>query len=351
MRNSVHIGTIAGVPIRVHWTFGLLVAFFVALTAGSGVAMVAAALGWLALLFGSVVFHELAHSVVARHRGIAVRDIVLLPIGGVSEIPDLGRTPADEFAISIAGPLSSVLLAVGFGLVAALAGASLWPPALMAGSILVRMAWVNLLLAAFNLLPALPLDGGRVLRSSLARHRGEPAATELAATVGQFFALAMVAVGLLIDVWLVLIGVFVLIGPRRRGAGGRPQGGPRRSAGGRPDGRRGHRPARQRHRGRRPGYVGGRARRRHGSGRGLGYIGMVYPADLSRAPAGAHLDEVADRRAPLLDPAMPLFPQAWEAFGTSHRPVLAVGTDGQVRGVISLDDVQRTLRRAVSQGH
>jgi Zn-dependent protease len=342
---------VGGIPIRVHWSFGLLVLLFVAATAGSGAGAVVGALIWLVLLFGSVVFHELAHSLVARRRGIAVRDIVLLPIGGVSEIPELDRTPADEFAISVAGPASSVVLAVFIGAVAKLGGAAIWPPTLLGHSILADLAWLNLLLAGFNLIPAIPLDGGRVLRSLLSTRRGEPQASELASKIGVYFAIAMVIVGIWIDVWLVLIGIFVFLGARSEGQVAQMKA----ALGGR--------------------HIGDLASSGilvlHGSvtiGELLatypngppasaspvedetGYVGMAYAPDLLRAPAGARLADVADRHAPLLDPSTPLFPQALSAFNECRRPVLAVGTDGKVTGVVFLGDLQETLRRSAPVG-
>ena len=115
--------------------------------------------------------HELSHSFVARRRGFVVRDIVLLPIGGASEISGLPGAPPDELAIAIAGPLASVTLALALALIGYMTGAHLWPPTLFSGALLSRLMWVNFLLAGFNLLPAIPMDGGRVLRALLARKR------------------------------------------------------------------------------------------------------------------------------------------------------------------------------------
>jgi Zn-dependent protease len=354
MKHCLRIGTIRGVPIRVHWSFGLLVLLFIALTAGSGGSAVLAALAWLVMLFASVVFHEMAHSTVARRRGIEVRDIILLPIGGVSEIPDLGRTADDELAISVAGPASSALLAVALAAVGVAVGGALWPPSIFTGSILIRLAWVNLLLAGFNFLPALPLDGGRVLRAWLSRKRGDLAATELASQIGQSLAVGMMVLGFFVDVWLLLIGVFVFLGARSEAQMARVKA----ALGGRLVGDL---------------AAGGTMVLRDteqvaevlGPGAGVppsfpvaaapvvgdgGYLGMAYPHDLLRAPPGAHVGDVADRGAPLLDPATPLFPEAWEAFATSRRPVLAVGAAGRVSGVIYLEDLQETMRRAQPVG-
>jgi Zn-dependent protease len=220
MRGSVRIGRIAGVPIRVHWSFSLLIVFALYVTSGQPRSVVLAYFAWIVALFASVIVHELSHCAVARRRGLTVRDIVVLPIGGVSEIEGLPGPPGTERDVAIAGPLASVGLAVLFGVLAIATGASIWPPALLAGSWLTRLAWLNLVLAAFNLLPALPMDGGRVLRAVLAGRRDEVSATRIAARVAQVLGVGMIAF-FFVDPWLALIGVFVLMGAtsERRAAG------------------------------------------------------------------------------------------------------------------------------------
>src|SRR5271166_1123454 len=200
MGRSLRIGSIGGVPIRIHWSFPLLI-LFVMLPAGGHATARALVEGlvWIAALFVCILIHELSHSLLARRRGFVVRDIVLLPIGGASEISGLPGTPADELAIAIAGPLASLALAAGFGMLAYATGAALWPPGLFAGAVLSRLMWANLLLAGFNLLPAIPMDGGRVLRSLLARSRGDLRATVLAVRIGRLMGLLMILVGLRYD--------------------------------------------------------------------------------------------------------------------------------------------------------
>lgn len=209
MRWSFPIGRVFGVEIRVHVSFFLLVALFAyASTAPEGQGLVSG-LSWLVVLFACVVVHELAHCVVGQARGAVVRDIVLLPIGGMSRLERLPPRPEDEFAMAIAGPMASVALGVAAGVVAGAVGVALLPIDLATGALLARLCWVNLLLAAFNLLPAFPLDGGRMLRATLARHHGEAVATRRAAKVGRAVAVAMMAAGFLVDVWLLFIGTFV----------------------------------------------------------------------------------------------------------------------------------------------
>lgn len=210
---SMRLTTVAGIEIRVHAAFLLLVAL-VALgsTAPEGPGLVSG-LSWLFALFACVIAHELSHSLVARRFGIPIVEIELLPIGGVSK---MGRSPEDpsvELRIAAAGPAASVALGAAFAACALLAGVSMWPPTLYGGGFLARLAWVNLVLATFNLVPALPLDGGRVLRAALERRHGRERATHLAARAGRFFAALMVAAGFsIVNVWLVIIGVFVYFG-------------------------------------------------------------------------------------------------------------------------------------------
>jgi len=208
---SMRIGTIAGIEIRVHATFLLLVAL-VALAANEkeGPTM-ASSMSWLVALFACVVAHELGHSLVARGSGIETVEIELLPIGGISKLARRPDDPRIELRIAIAGPIVSVALGMAFALAAVAARVQMWPPALYGGGFLARLAWVNVLLAAFNLLPALPLDGGRVLRGLLEQRTDRERATRLAALVARLVAIAMIGVGFLLNVWLVLIGAFVYV--------------------------------------------------------------------------------------------------------------------------------------------
>lgn len=210
--NSMKIGRILGVEVRLHWTFLVLVLFVMWENSASGKRAVATGLVWITAVFGSVLVHELAHSVLARRRGAVVRGILLTPIGGLSQIEKLPEGASDELEIAIVGPLASfalALVAAGLGLAF---GAKLWPPALFAGSWYTRLLWLNMLLGGFNMLPALPMDGGRVLRAALSRHRDRRAATQLAVRVARFFAISMIVVGFVYDLWLVIIGFFVLLG-------------------------------------------------------------------------------------------------------------------------------------------
>jgi Zn-dependent protease len=200
-----------GIRVFVHWSFLLIIVVVIAADQGSGARPLVNGLLWIVAIFGSVLVHELAHCVVAVRDGVEVDDILLLPIGGVSQMHEIPKDPGEELGIAIAGPLTSLALALAFALAALVAGARLWPPTLLAGSWLARLAWLNLLLGAFNLLPALPMDGGRVLRAGLAMRESRSAATHQAVKIARFFAVVMIAVGLAWDVWLIFIGIFILL--------------------------------------------------------------------------------------------------------------------------------------------
>jgi len=178
---------------------------------------------WIVALFASVVAHEVAHCIVARRRGATVLGIVLFPLGGLSQVEAMPEAPTDELAVAIVGPLTSIGLGgllLGLGL---LFGAHVFPPTLFAGNWWARLGWLNLLLGAFNLLPALPMDGGRVLRATLARHRSNLEATVLAARIARYVGMVMLVVGFLYDFWLLLIGLFVLMGARAEEGAARHQ--------------------------------------------------------------------------------------------------------------------------------
>ncbi len=202
----------AGIDIRLHFTFLLLVALFAVASSGPDGPGLVLGLLWLATIFACVVVHELAHSLVARRRGATVQDIVLLPIGGISRLENLPESPKDELIIAIVGPLASAALALAAGLVTVVVGTSLLPLDLATGPFLARLAWFNVLVAGFNLLPAFPLDGGRVFRALLERRYDLERATHLAARVGRSLAAALMAVGLWVNLWFSIIGVFVYFG-------------------------------------------------------------------------------------------------------------------------------------------
>lgn len=216
MQSSWKIGRLLGIDIRLHATF-LLLPLWVAYSEYSRHYHwedVAAGLGVTGLLFVFIIFHELGHALTARHFGIRTRDIILLPIGGVARMERMPARAGQELLVAGAGPAVNLALALACFLVlyAREGAAALADPPTMRGDLLAWTAWINLTLALFNLLPAFPMDGGRVLRALLALRLDYPRATDIAATIGRGFAAVLVFLGLPDNPMLMLIGAFVWIG-------------------------------------------------------------------------------------------------------------------------------------------
>ncbi len=208
MRWSIPAGSLFGIPIKIHVTLLLLLIVLVP-TIGkdaNGEVDMVFGLGVVLALFGSVLAHEFGHALVARRYGVRTREIVLLPIGGIAVLSDEPETPLQEMWIALAGPLTSIgLCIIAVGLQAA-----------GGPGFLSLLSGVNLVLGLFNLLPAFPLDGGRVLRAGLAHFLGAARATVIAARIGRALAIAMVVFGVMNNRWgLTVIGVFVFIAARK----------------------------------------------------------------------------------------------------------------------------------------
>lgn len=211
---SLNLGTIAGTTVRVHFTF-LLLLVWIWLThyriggtpaAWEGVAFIIA-------VFACVVLHEFGHIAAARYFGISTPDITLFPIGGVARLERMPDEPGQEFVIAVAGPLVNVAIAA---LIFALLGGSAGVEQ-MAGiedprmNFLARLAGVNVFLVLFNMIPAFPMDGGRILRAALAARLSWSRATQIAATIGQGLAFVFGFLGLFYNPLLIFIGIFVYL--------------------------------------------------------------------------------------------------------------------------------------------
>lgn len=226
MNWSFRVADVAGIPIRVHITFFVILLLggyqWGSLTGTINSAVFGVAL--MSLLFVCVTLHELGHSLVARAFGVPVRDITLLPLGGVAHITKNPEKPLHELLIAIAGPLVNVVIAlvliVPLGLSIGpmlLTGHGLLPEELgNTPSLTTALAWLfaaNVSLALFNLIPAFPLDGGRVLRALLAMFMGFPRATRIAAAIGQLIAIIFGLYGVLNGQFLLtLVAVFIFFG-------------------------------------------------------------------------------------------------------------------------------------------
>lgn len=207
------LGVVSGIGIYVHWSFWLLPAWVLFTGSAGSLAGALAAIGFVFAIFGCVVLHELGHALMARRFDVGTRDITLYPIGGVARLERIPTRPSQELAIALAGPavnvviagvLLVVLLALGFGSEGVVF--SLTPAAFLAS-----LFAVNVALVVFNMLPAFPMDGGRVLRAFLAMWLPYDRATEIAVRVGQAVAIALGVIGLFSSPTLILIAVFVFL--------------------------------------------------------------------------------------------------------------------------------------------
>ncbi|HVS63736.1 MAG TPA: site-2 protease family protein [Thermoanaerobaculia bacterium] len=217
---SVQLLTLFGIPIRVHFTFLFLVLLVGALLAGTG-EPAALAVATLAAIFACLVLHELGHALVARRLGIGTREIVLLPIGGITRFAGIPSGSA-ELLIAAAGPAVNLAVAIGLALVITALGlpwglvSDSWP-----ASLLVRLVLANALIFGFNMLPAFPMDGGRILRGGLSLVMSEERATQVAAGFGQGIALLLALLALFgpaRNLLLLVIALVVFFGASQEAA-------------------------------------------------------------------------------------------------------------------------------------
>lgn len=233
MGNSLKIARIWGVDIQVHWSF-ILILFYGAFLFGRNASSLAAGAIYgvvvILLLFVCVVLHEFGHAIVAKYFGVNVPHITLLPIGGVAQLERMPRKPMQEFLIAIAGPavnfaLAAVLLpaallvvsmSIGTGSMWALVSALMRTAQSMSvGGLLLTLAGTNLLLGIFNLLPAFPMDGGRILRALLALRLRYVPATRIAVLIGRGMAILFAIWGISGGgIFLLLVAFFVYVGGR-----------------------------------------------------------------------------------------------------------------------------------------
>jgi Zn-dependent protease len=343
----VPLGRLAGIPVYVHASF-LLLAGLIALeeTQPHSLGVVDATL-WVIAIFACVVVHELAHSILARRKGATVRSIILLPIGGVSQIEGMPEFWGDELEVAAAGPLASIGLAVLAGVAAVATGRHLTPVTIYGGAFLPRLAWANLLLGGFNLLPAFPLDGGRVLRAALERRHDVMTATRWAAQVGRLLAGTMVVAGLFWNLWLVFIGAFVWFGATMEEQSTVVHT------------RLSHRLVRQFMR---APVTTIDARLQLGDLAGIWpgpqvvtvdgrYLGLVLGSEIQAAPSALTAGDITDRDVPTVGPDDDLGRSALDKLMESSYGLLAVVDDNaEVVGVLLKEDVAHWLDRPVATG-
>lgn len=214
MRWSIDLGSIAGTAIRVHVTFLLFLAFIGILAyRANGPQAAWDTLAFIVLIFVCVVAHEFGHVLMARRFGAKTRDVTLFPIGGVANMERVPEKPSQEILVSLAGPFVNLVIALGIMI---WLGNSLTEEDFnnignSQASLALRIAAANLILMTFNLLPAFPMDGGRVLRALLALKWSRSRATKIAASIGQIFAFGLGFLGLFGNPFLLIIAAFIFI--------------------------------------------------------------------------------------------------------------------------------------------
>lgn len=344
---SFPVARIFGIQLRIHYTFFLIVLIFALGATAPGGLGVVSAMVWLVLIFICVLIHELGHSLLAKRKGATVKAIVLLPIGGVSQLENLPESPPDEFAIAIVGPLASFGLAAASAAGAVALKVPLWPPNLYDGPLLSRLAWFNLIIGAFNLIPAFPLDGGRVLRSLLQRKRPLEDATRLASRIGRVVAVVLMAIGIFYSLWLVIIGLFIFFGASSEEA------------------------ATIVHSRMKSLYVRDvmianpitvdaatqsgyllemiqrTSQREFPMIEGGHYAGMITADHLMAYPPGTYVGYIADRGCPAVAPSDLLEDAEMKVLGPSRRPAIAVIEEGQVVGLLTQADVARIVQQGL----
>ena len=218
MKRALSLPKVAGIEIYVHWTFAILIAWIIFTNLRAG--LDAVHVGWMVLfvlsLFVCVTLHELGHALAARRYGIKTLNITLYPIGGVASLEKMPENPRHELVVALAGPLVNVVIML---LLLPLISTFDWPDReaqtvflIDQNSFLPMLGVVNIWLAVFNLIPAFPMDGGRVLRALLAMRMSRVQATDLAATVGKIIAVGFVFAGFYTNPFLIFIGLFIILG-------------------------------------------------------------------------------------------------------------------------------------------
>ncbi|MBT8400133.1 MAG: site-2 protease family protein [Rhodothermia bacterium] len=220
MTRSLRIGKIAGIDLKVHWTFSLLIfgVFGYYLLSGNTVSESLFGLGLILSVFVCVVLHEFGHALTARHYAVATRDITLYPIGGVARLQQIPEEPRKEFWISVAGPAVNVVIAGILFLGITFLGSFPTIVEMMepAGHFAAKLMWFNIVLVGFNMLPAFPMDGGRVLRAILAMRTDYMKATQVAAAIGQGMAILFGFLGIVtFNPILLFIALFVYVGAQQ----------------------------------------------------------------------------------------------------------------------------------------
>lgn len=219
MKYALSLGRIAGIKVYIHWTFLILIAWtlYSDVRAGLGPVDMVWSVVFVLAIFVCVTMHEYGHALAARRYGIQTRDITLLPIGGLAKLEGMPEKPKEELVVAIAGPAVNVVIVIILAPIIMLTGSLDRMESariISQGNFLVMLAAVNLSLTVFNLIPAFPMDGGRVFRALLAFKLDRVKATQIAATVGQVLAVGFMIWGFYGDPFLIFIGLFIFSSAR-----------------------------------------------------------------------------------------------------------------------------------------
>lgn len=222
MKGSLNLGRVSGIRIRVHWTFFLLIVWivFLELSRGGNMLSIMWSTFFILVLFACVVLHELGHALTARKYNIGTRQITLLPIGGVASLEAMPEDPKEELMVAIAGPVVNLVIAVLLYLIVPFENFINQDPEVLeelfssinGENFTFILFSANIVLAVFNMLPAFPMDGGRVLRALLSMKMDRVRATQIASVLGQGVAFLLFFYGLLANPILILIAIFVFFG-------------------------------------------------------------------------------------------------------------------------------------------
>ncbi len=215
MKGSLFLGQFAKIKVFVHWTFSILLVYV--LFSGISAGQTAGDIGWHFLfilsIFACILLHEFGHAFVGSRYGYKTKDIILLPIGGVARFEKLPESPKQEFLISIAGPIVNFIIAFILYFVTRTTSENILEldfTTINPQNFLILLFVFNLLLGLFNLIPAFPMDGGRIFRAILSNFIPRAKATEIAAIVGSILAFLLIIIGIFYNPFLVLIGVFII---------------------------------------------------------------------------------------------------------------------------------------------
>lgn len=219
MKGSIKIFRFKGISLFLHWSFSLLIGYVIYLgwKDNSSFTDILSQIGFVLSVFACVALHEYGHALAAAHYGIRTLNIVMLPIGGVANLERIPENPRQELVVAAAGPLVNVILAILLSILQIIIfgfNFSFNENIFQGNSTVLNLIMVNLSLLFFNLIPAFPMDGGRMLRAILSFKIARRKATKIASIIGQFFAVIFIYLGYNGSPGLLLIGIFVFMSAR-----------------------------------------------------------------------------------------------------------------------------------------